>query len=47
MVRQNAFSDGISMLFDIIEEKHYVIDEQISQDLWNKYLMVDLFYTAP
>ena len=47
MVRQNAFSDGISMLFDIIEEKHYMIDEQISQDLWNKYLMVDLFYTAP
>ena len=47
MVLQNAFSDGISMLFGIIEEKHFVNDEQISQDLWNKYLTVDLFYTAP
>ena len=32
------------MLFIIIEEKNHVNDEQISQALWNKYLMVaDLF----
>ena len=33
MVRQHSFSDGISMLFIIIEEKNHVNDEQISQAL--------------